>query len=93
MHASIIIKPTKNCEIKGEERGGGQEKSNWRNEFDQNIIYVCMEISQWKPFLKWVYANFLKRNVKIHTNNSIWVYTFLLISSTIRKNKLHIMAS
>jgi hypothetical protein len=26
-------------------------------QFDQNILYVCMEISQWNPLMQLTYAN------------------------------------
>jgi hypothetical protein len=39
---NTIIKPTKNCN-KGERE---TRKSNRGNEYGQNILYACMEISQ-----------------------------------------------
>jgi hypothetical protein len=43
----------KNCnEDKNRWMGaGGTRKSNKESEYDQNILYVCKEISQWSPTL------------------------------------------
>jgi hypothetical protein len=42
----------------------GFEKEDYKwNEFDQNTLYVYMQISQWKPCIQLTYANqILKRN-------------------------------
>jgi hypothetical protein len=41
VHASSIMKPTKNCKIGN---GGGELRYNRGSEFDQSTLYVYMEI-------------------------------------------------
>jgi hypothetical protein len=45
---------------------GGIRVSNRQDEYDQSTFYICMEISQWTPFVQLIYAN-KKENTKTNT--------------------------
>jgi hypothetical protein len=48
------MKPVKTCFKKGKKRIRKRKRSG---EFDQSILYSCVEMLQWKPFVQLIYPN------------------------------------